>query len=139
MVVESDDFVNWLGRELEERDWSYQGLADRAGFTRSAVSTVMTRRQNPGLEFCKGVARAFHMRPETVLRRAGLLPPVPGDTDDASLQSWWEFGKQLTPEEREEAIRYAMWAFLGGRPRRPAERTPTEEGSAPTNEEPAAS
>jgi transcriptional regulator with XRE-family HTH domain len=116
------EFVEWLEQQLRDRGWSHQDMADRSGtFTRSSVSMVLSGKQNPGLEFCKGVARALHMRPETVLRKAGLLPPVPGDTDDPSLNAWWEFGKQLSEAERAEAIRYATWAFFGGRPR-PADR-----------------
>jgi transcriptional regulator with XRE-family HTH domain len=135
MVNEMTDFADWLARELEKRGWTHQDLADRGGFTRPSVTQVLNGKQNPGLEFCKGVARAFGMRPETVLRKAGHLPPLPGETEDASLGRWWEFGKQLTPEEREEAIRYAMWAFLGGRPRRPEERNPNGEEPSPSSAE----
>lgn len=133
VVMRSDNFVDWLGREIEERGWTYQELADRGGFTRSAVSTVMTRRQNPGLEFCKGVARAFFIRPETVLRMAGLLPPEMGETDDPSLQQWWEFGKGLTPEQREDAVRYAMWRQMEGEPPRQESDSPNDVGPAPTS------
>jgi hypothetical protein len=41
------------------------------------VSNVLTGKQVPGLEFCKGVAQALDMRTEELLRLAGHLPPVP--------------------------------------------------------------
>jgi transcriptional regulator with XRE-family HTH domain len=108
-------FVNWLGQQLERRGWSYQDLADRAGFSRSGVSLVMTQRQGPGLDFCKGVARAFHLPPEYVLRKAGLLPPSTEDMADPSLGEWIEFGANLSPKERLEAIEYAKWRFTQDR------------------------
>lgn len=52
-------------------------LGRRAGLTGAAVSAVIKGTQKPGFQFCIGIAKAFHISPESVLRRAGLLPPVP--------------------------------------------------------------
>lgn len=71
------DFVTWLTRELNERGWTNSELARRAELVPSTISMVISGRTNPGWEFCLGVARAFGFPPETVLRRAGLLPAVP--------------------------------------------------------------
>lgn len=133
--MDTNDFVDWLRQQLESRDWSYQDLADRSGLSKGTIGVVMTDKQNPGFEFCKGIAQAFHMRAEEVLRIAGLLPPVPGDTDDASLSAWWEFGKELTPEERQEAVEYALWRFKRGLGRDRGSRTPTGEVPAPSASE----
>jgi transcriptional regulator with XRE-family HTH domain len=67
----------WLGRQLERRAWSSSELARRAGISQSSVSNVLTGKQIPGLEFCKGVARALGGRAEELLRLAGHLPPMP--------------------------------------------------------------
>ncbi len=107
MVIDNNDFVDWLGQELKKRDWSYQELANRAGITRSAVSTVMTHRQGPGLEFCKGIARAFHLPPEVVLRTAGLLPPLPGDPNlDLTMQKMLDLFDKLDEIEQQQAMDY---------------------------------
>ena len=66
----------WLEGQLEQRGWSSSELARRAGISQSSVSNVLTGKQIPGLEFCKGVARALDLRPEELLRQAGHLPPV---------------------------------------------------------------
>lgn len=76
-------FTEWLRGELAARRWSYQDLADNAGLSKGAVGVVMSQRQNPGLALCRGVAQAFQMPPENVLRQAGLLPggPAPESPD----------------------------------------------------------
>ena len=67
----------WLERQLQERGWSSSELARRAGISQSAVSNVLTGKQIPGLEFCKGVASALDLRTEELLSLAGHLPPMP--------------------------------------------------------------
>jgi len=71
------NFVDWLTTEVERRGWNNSELARRAGVGHSTVSQVLSLQQNPGLGFCIGVARAFDIPPEDVLRLAGLLPPLP--------------------------------------------------------------
>jgi transcriptional regulator with XRE-family HTH domain len=68
---------DWLGQQLQERGWSSSELARRAGVSQSSVSNVLTGKQIPGLEFCKGVAQALDVRTEELLQRAGHLPPMP--------------------------------------------------------------
>ena len=67
----------WLEQQLQARGWSSSELARRAGISQSSVSNVLTGKQIPGLEFCKGVARALDLRTEELLQRAGHLPPMP--------------------------------------------------------------
>ena len=67
----------WLEGQLEERGWSSSELARRAGISQSSVSNVLTGKQVPGLEFCKGVAEALDVRTEELLQQAGHLPPMP--------------------------------------------------------------
>ena len=67
----------WLHQQLDERGWSSSELARRAGISQSSVSNVLTGKQIPGLEFCKGVAQALDVRTVELLQRAGHLPPMP--------------------------------------------------------------
>jgi len=71
------EISEWLDQQIQERGWSSSELARRAGISQSSVSNVLTGKQIPGLEFCKGVARALGMRTEELLQRAGHLPPMP--------------------------------------------------------------
>lgn len=71
------DFNVWLTKRLDKEDWNNSELARRASVAPSTVSMVLNQQQRPGLDFCLGVAKALRIPPETVLRKAGLLPPVP--------------------------------------------------------------
>lgn len=71
------DFSAWLMAELEKRGWTNSELARRAGVVPSTVSMILSNQKQPGLDFCIGVARALGELPESILRRAGLLPPLP--------------------------------------------------------------
>ena len=71
------EISQWLDRQLKQRAWSSSELARRAGISQSSVSNVLTGKQIPGLEFCKGVAKALGVRTEELLQRAGHLPPMP--------------------------------------------------------------
>lgn len=110
MTTKTNDFVNWLRQELNQRGWSYQDLADRAGFSKGAVGVVMSQRQNPGLEFCDGVAKAFHLPTEVVLRNAGLIRPSPNDVNiDAEFQEVLDIFGDLSEENRKDALKYMQY------------------------------
>jgi len=70
----SDDFIQWLIDELNERDWSMNELARRAGVTSGAISLVMSMQRKPGPELLLGIAQALQLPPETVFRKAGIFP-----------------------------------------------------------------
>lgn len=68
---------SWLTSEMERRGWSNSELARRADVTHTSISRAING-STPGLDVCTGIAHAFRMPPEQVLRLAGLLPPLPG-------------------------------------------------------------
>lgn len=99
LAVANESFVDWINEHVEERGWSYAELARRSGLSSPTISQVMNGQKNPGFEFCKGIARAFGIsRPEFVMMRAGLLPPLPKST--ASLREANDLFAQLTDEEQ---------------------------------------
>jgi transcriptional regulator with XRE-family HTH domain len=69
-----EDFVEWLNAELESRGWSRSEAARRGGISESMFSKVIGGHTRPGIEFCRGLARAFAIPLDEVFRRAGLLP-----------------------------------------------------------------
>ena len=68
----------------------------------STFDKVIRREANPGLDFCVGVARAFSMPPDEVLRLAGLLPPK--SEKDAMVEKIMYYWDQLSDANRETAI-----------------------------------
>lgn len=73
----SESFVTWLVEQIDSRGWTNSELARRANLVPSTVSMVVSHQKRPGLEFCVGIAQAFGVPPEDVLRLAGLLPSIP--------------------------------------------------------------
>jgi transcriptional regulator with XRE-family HTH domain len=71
------DFSLWIGQELDRRGWSRSEAARRGSISPSAMDKVIGGFANPGIDFCRGVARAFGLPLEEVFRLAGILPPKP--------------------------------------------------------------
>lgn len=85
LTMSNERFAEWLVNQVETRDWSYAELARRAGVSGAMVSLVVNEQKNPGSEFCSGIARALDIPPETVFRKAGLLPSQPDKSERAEL------------------------------------------------------
>ena len=69
-------FGRWLLGELEKRGWSQSELATRAQVSHGRVSQVISG-DIPTSKILVKLAYALQLRPEDVLRRAGVLPPLP--------------------------------------------------------------
>lgn len=97
-----ENLVTLINQELELRSWSYSELARRAGLSQSTISKVMSFAASPGFDFCTGIAKALHLSTEEVLRKAGLLPTLPEETE-ARREMLYLFD-QLTEETQETVI-----------------------------------
>lgn len=105
----SEDFIKWLAEELQNRGWSQSEAARRGGISASMINAIMNRQTNPGLDFCKGIARAFGLPLDEVFRRAGILPAV-GELPEG----WFELGVRvmaLSPDQR-PAVLQGLQNFL---------------------------
>ena len=72
------DFVSWLQRELDKKNWSQSELARQAvarghKLTTSQVSRVMTREQVGTVEVIMAIASALDLPSEDVFRVRGWL------------------------------------------------------------------
>jgi transcriptional regulator with XRE-family HTH domain len=99
MFKTMSELVDWLRKRVRREGWSYNELARRAGLSSGGISIVMTQRQNAGVEFCLGVARALNEPPEKIFRLAGLLPRRSG-TDEKIDEIVFYFD-QMTPQAQE--------------------------------------
>lgn len=98
----NEDFIRWLDDELRKRGWSQSEAARRGGISASMINAIVNRQTNPGLDFCRGLARAFNMPLEDVFRRAGILPALVELPDEA--KDWGERLLYLTEEDRRRAV-----------------------------------
>lgn len=127
-----NDFTQWLTERIRENGWSNNELGRRAGLSSAAVSLVMTGRQKPGLDFCRGVAVALDEPPEKVLRLAGLLPPR-SEQDERIDEILFHFDR-MTPRAQEH---FRLIARALAEERKRFEQTEDEGKSAKTTETPA--
>lgn len=74
-------FFDWLTLERDKRGWNDAELSNAAGMSQSNFSLIMSGQRNITFDFCLKIARAFRIRPETVLYQAGLITP-PAITKD---------------------------------------------------------
>ena len=105
------NFTEWLREKLQSRDWSQNELARRAGLTSAALSMIMSKQRGAGPDVCRGLARALHLPPEEVFRRAGLLPPLPADTDEMQYTQLRDTLKYLTCHDRDQVMEYARMLY----------------------------
>lgn len=97
------DFVSWVNEELKRRGWTQAELASRGGFTGAALSKMLSRERMPGIDLCKGIAKAFGMKDTDVLRLAGLIS-ADIDTADYSpaIRNTVRMMKEMEAKDQED-------------------------------------
>lgn len=98
------NFPEWLQVELDNREWTQADLARKAELSRTVISRVMNGERLPGVDFCKGVARAFNLRDIEVMRYAGIADPEPA-TDIPSIRELVGTFNELDDENRETILK----------------------------------
>jgi transcriptional regulator with XRE-family HTH domain len=114
-VTAQTELVEWLEAEMERRRWQPSDLARAAGIDTGTLSNVLNGRRRAGRKVCLALAKALEVPPEWVLRRAGLLPPLPGNEEDATLGELVDIAKRLDKQERQEALEYLLWRYRTSR------------------------
>lgn len=111
-----NEFGEWLTGEAYNRGWSLNELARRAGRGSSTISMIATGQNRPGWDVCVSLAHALGELPETVLRRAGLLPALPPAVEEEQ-----EFVTIL--RDQPGSVRRLLLSMLRGLTRRSAPAT----------------
>lgn len=118
LVSASEDFAAWLEGELAARNWRPADLARAADLPQATVGNVINGNREVGLKVALAIAGALGLPPDTVFRRAGLLPAQPGPERDPTFQEILEVMRSLSPDERREIVDYALFRYRrrnGGR------------------------
>jgi transcriptional regulator with XRE-family HTH domain len=100
-------------------------LAMHIGVSQSAVSSWLRGASTPGYENCLRLAEYFNAPQDEVLNLAGYAPRQETqevresrpDYEDLTFRQLLDLLRQLSPEEREEVLHYALFRFR--RPERP--------------------
>lgn len=105
------DFATWLTTEIDNRGWTNSELARRAGMRQSTISMLISGHNKPGLDVCIGIAKAFRISPEEVLRRSGLIPQISVNDDDPTILKVVEYLRRLDMNDRVEVLTYTMFRY----------------------------
>ena len=105
--VEMDNFSVWLLQEIESRGWNQAELHRKSGLSRTVISDVLSNKVSPGYEFCIAVGKALHVPGDHIMRIAGLLPPIPEQTQQIE-QLVYLFNK-MDPRQRDLLLSQARW------------------------------
>ena len=100
-----DEFAEWLRQEMQTRGWDQAKLARCSQTTTALISRMLSGERRPGAVVARRLARALHLAPEEIFRRAGLLPrtlPQP-----PGLEELVHLYGELTDEDRQRLIMIA--------------------------------
>lgn len=96
------DFSKWLQKEIDDRGWSWNKLAEMAGLSSGTIYNIRDGVRGVGQSSLESISRALRLPPETVFRAAGFLPPAP-DTSESQEELLHLFS-QLPPGEQKEML-----------------------------------
>ena len=106
-----EEFAVWLEQERVRRRLSRKEAAARAGVSASNWNRVANQYGKPGLGFLQGVARAFHLRVEEVVERAGGVrvgEELETYQTETRLERFIEMWEQLDETDQELLLRFAQ-------------------------------
>lgn len=111
-----DSLARWVNSQAEDKNLSFREIAKRGGISVASVSDAASG-QSVGFKVCKGLAKAFGVPEEKILRLAGLLPPEPEETptsrellymfmqlDDENQKRIMSITRTFLEEEKERVI-----------------------------------
>jgi transcriptional regulator with XRE-family HTH domain len=94
----------------EERDLSQDALAERAGMPQVTISAIERGTRTPGADTLWKLAQGLGVSPNDIFREAGLFPTEGGPTtDEPGFWELWSVVKRLSPADRDEVIRFALF------------------------------
>lgn len=91
----------WLKKELNKRGMNQAELSRRSGISAGHITKVLNGERGLGEQALKGIAEAFHVPPELVFRKAGLLPDVPRNDE---MREELVFLFDMLPENEKQII-----------------------------------
>lgn len=113
MATTETDFADWLNKQIAATGMTFRQVARRTSrykTSHSTISNVISGHRRPGHDFCNAIAEALQLPPDTVFRRAGLLPPAPSEFNPIMAEIV-EAVKNLPDEDQVEVLEFALWRY----------------------------
>lgn len=95
------DFRDWIIDQTNKRGWSMREASIKSGLSESMVGKVVSGTIKPGLDFYRGISKAFEISLVDVLIKAGEVDPR--DLSDDSLNE--QFAR-LAPWQQRMVLKF---------------------------------
>jgi transcriptional regulator with XRE-family HTH domain len=106
LVMLTDDFATYLLDQIKTRNLSQSDLARASGLSRQEISDIINRKRlTPNNETLIAIAHGLKLPPESVLRAAGQLPPLPSQQAIAQEILGYKLN-ELTPTQLDEVLQF---------------------------------
>lgn len=128
MAAKETSFSEWLNQQIAGSGMTLREFGRRAGVSHATISNILGGQRGPGRNFLNAIAQVLEIPPDTVFRKAGFLPPIPGAEHDPTLGEILEVAKNLNPDDRLEVLDYALLRYR--------RRTVGERSGMPSTEAP---
>jgi transcriptional regulator with XRE-family HTH domain len=107
---------NWVKVERQRRAWSQQELARRAGIAQAHISKIeLGQRTNPGSDVLLGLAQAFEMSVDDIMKAAGIITPSSIETPEPIGGELAELWPSLDTEDQAVVIQVVRRLAKGTR------------------------
>lgn len=73
---------HWLDQILDELLWTPADLSRATNLDSAVISNIRNGRREIGIDTAVAISKATNIPPETILRKAGKLPPGPEINED---------------------------------------------------------
>jgi len=97
-MTKTTDFWEWAEAELDRRGLNWYKVEMIAGVSNNSISGRARELLPPTDHTAKAIAKAFNLPPESIMRRAGILPPEPAESEQ--LNEVIHLFNQLSPTEQ---------------------------------------
>lgn len=106
-------FGPWLEQQLKEREWSQGEFGRRSGYNSGQISHWIKGTRTPTARSCQDIADALGLPVQIVLEAAGRDVkqsniPAGVDLHDPLIDFFGQNLDKLTPEDREELMRFGL-------------------------------
>lgn len=105
MMTKREEFSDWLKQELAQRGWDQAELARQSHITPGQISHLLAGDRSAGPNACRKLARVFHLPPEEVFRRAGLLPRASESSEE--FERLTHYFRLMKPSDQKRLIMIA--------------------------------
>lgn len=106
----SQELRHLLEQKRKAAGWSRRELARRMDLSQAVVQKTLVGDRPPTITFCNKAAEVFGDSPELYLRLGGILPST--DEDDPTLQEIMEATRLLSPEQKQDVLKYIKFLRL---------------------------